>query len=141
MVPMVSTISMMALGSAGMCAFLALSFYRKYQDRVRIGGPAFLHHYARVADYRGVPLPLAFRYLSEGAESWTEVEADVDEIFHYGSDYFMRGFGVADRRGLVFKSHRIAGLRVRSDGRSLASVQALLGEVAGHMALPHVEKR
>lgn len=135
MVPMVSTISLMALGSAGMCAFLALSFYRKYQDRVRFGGPAFLHHHDRVADYYGVPLPLAFRYRTEEADAWTEVEVDVDEIYHYGPNYFMRGFGVPDRKGHVFKSHRISGLRVRSDGRNLESVQALLGEVAGRVTL------
>jgi hypothetical protein len=132
---MVSTISMMALGSAGVCAALTLSFYRKYQARLRFGGPIFLHPFARVADYHGVPLPLAFRYLSEEGGAWTEVEVDVDEIYHYGPNYFMRGFGVPDRKGQVFKSHRIAHLRVRSDGRSLGSVEALLGEVAGRVAL------
>lgn len=119
----------MAVGCAALCGGLACNFYHKYRGRLRYG-PASLA-YARVADYHGTPLPLAFEYRSEDGRRWFSVEADVDEIYHYGSDYFMRGCGLTDRQGNVFKWNRIANLRIRSDGRSLDSVDALLGVAAG----------
>lgn len=125
---MVSTMTMMALGFTGVCAALSLNFYRKYRVRLGAGGP--IREYHRVADYQGVPLALSFEYKSEDGDSWTPIEVDVDEIYHYGADYFMRGYGLPDRKGNIFKLNRIARMRRRSDGRSLDSVQALLGEAA-----------
>lgn len=121
--------TMTALGFMGICAGLSLNFYRKYQARLRVG--SHFHQYARIADYAGVPLPLAFDYRNEESAGWSKVEVDVYEIYHYGSDYFMRGYGVPDRKGRIFNWNRIANLSLRSNGRSLESVDALLGEAAG----------
>lgn len=134
---MVSTMTMMALGFTGVCAALSLNFYRKY--RLRLGTGGAVREYSRVADYHGVPLALSFEYQSEDGDSWTPFEVDVDEIYHYGADYFMRGYGLPDRKGNIFKLNRIARMRRRSDGRRLDSVEALLGEAATR--LEQVEER
>jgi len=123
----VSTMTLMALGFTGASAGLLLNFYRKYQARLHAGGS--VRQYSRIADYRGVPLPLAFLYRTEEGGAPIRLEVDVEEIYHYGSDYFIRGFGVPDRKGLTFKGSRISDLRFRSDGRNLESVEALLGAV------------
>jgi hypothetical protein len=124
--------TLMALGFTGASAGLFLNFYRKYQARLHAGGS--VRQYSRIADYRGVPLPLAFQYRAAEGEAPIPLEVDVDEIYHYGPDYFIRGFGVPDRKGNTFKGSRISDLRFRSDGRNLESVEALLGEVSGKEA-------
>lgn len=129
---MVSTMALMAVGFTGASAGLLLNFYRKYKARLHAGGS--VRQYARIADYRGVPLPLAIQYRAEEGGAPVRLEVDVDEIYHYGSDYFIRGFGVPDRKGITFKGSRITDLRFRSDGRNLHSVEALLGEVSGKEA-------
>lgn len=129
---MVSTMTLMALGFSGASAGLFLNFYRKYKARLHAGGS--VRQYARIADYRGVPLPLAFRYRAEEGGAPITLEVDVDEIYHYGPDYFIRGFGVPDRKGNTFKGSRISNLRFRTDGRNLESVEALLGEVSSKEA-------
>lgn len=126
---MVSTMTWMAAGCAGLCAALTFNFYHKYRSRMRFGTPAA--DYSRIADYHGIPLPLAFEYRAVEGGPWFLVEVDIDEIYHYGTDYFLRGFGLADRIGATFKWNRVANLRIRSNGRSLDSVEALLGEAAG----------
>jgi len=128
----VSTMTLMALGFTGASAGLFLNFYRKYQARLHAG--VSVRRYSRIADYRGVPLPLAFQYREEDGGAPIRLEVDVEEIYHYGPDYFIRGFGVPDRKGNTFKGSRITGLRFRSDGRNLDSVEALLGEVSGKEA-------
>lgn len=124
---MVSTMTWMAVGFAGLCLGLSLNFYRKYRSRLYVGGPIL--QYSRIADYHGVPLPLAFEYRSEDDHRYW-IEVDVEEIYHYGQDYFLRGFGVPDRKGNIYKWNRVAHLKIRSNGRTLDSVAALLG-VAG----------
>lgn len=119
----------MMAGCAALCAGLSFNFYHKYRGR-RLYGQASTA-YSRIADYHGTPLPLAFEYRSEDGRRWFEVEVDAEEIYHYGSDYFIRGSAGPDRKGDVFKWNRIAKLRVRSDSRSLDSVEALLGAAAG----------
>ncbi len=126
---MVSTMTWMAAGCAGLCAALTFNFYHKYRSRLRFGAPA--GDYSRIADYHGIPLPLAFEYRPVEGGPWFPVEVDVHEIYHYGADYFLRGFGLLDRKGTTFKWNRVANLRIRSNGRSLDSVEALLGEAAG----------
>jgi hypothetical protein len=123
-IPVVST-AMMALGFAGVGAALSLNFYRKYQARLQVGDRML--RYARVADYSGIPLRLAFEYLGDEDALPVTVEVDVHEIYHYGPDYFLRGFGPDGRRGLIFKWNRIQNLRLRATGRNLGSVSALLG--------------
>lgn len=125
---MVSTMTLMALGFTGASAGLFLNFYRKYKARLDVGEG--IRQYARIADYRGVPLPLTFQYRAEDGGAWTRLEVDVDEIYHYGPDYFLRGLGLPDRKGHTFKGSRIMDLQFRSGGRNLESVEALLGEVS-----------
>lgn len=127
---MVST-AMMALGFAGVSAALSLNFYRKYQARLKVDDRTL--QYARVADYHGIPLRLAFEYLDEKEALPVTVEVDVHEIYHYGPDYFLRGYGPDGRRGLIFKWNRIQNLRLRSTGRNLESVAALLGEAENQL--------
>lgn len=117
---------MLAFGFTGFSA--ALNFYRKYQARLRIGPSA--QAYARIADYKGAHLSLAFEYLGEDGRR-LPVLADVDEIYHYGPDYFLRGVLASDCQDRVFKWNRIANLRHRKNGRALGSVDALLWEAAG----------
>ena len=126
---MVSTVAWMAAGCMGFCAALTVDFYRKYLLRLRFGMAS--KDYARIADYHGIPLPLAFEYRFEGDAQWSPVEVEVDEIYHYGADYFLRAFGLPEQQGQIFKWDRIAKLRIRSNGRSLKSVEALLGEAVG----------
>lgn len=128
--------TMMALGFAGVSAALSTNFYRKYRARLQVGGHVL--QYSRIADYQGVPLALAFDYRCEEGDAWSRVKVDVNEIYHYGPDYFVRGFGVPDRKGQIFKWNRIANLTIRADGRSLGSVEALLGEAACKEVRPAV---
>jgi hypothetical protein len=124
----VATMTLMALGFTGASAGLFLNFYRKYRARLDVG--VAMRQYARIADYTGAPLPLAFHYRAEQDGDWIRLEVDVDEIYHYGPDYFLRGFGLPDRKGHTFKGSRIMDLQFRAGGRNLESVEALLGEVS-----------
>lgn len=128
--------TMLALGFAGVSATLTLNFYHKYRARLQVGG--HILQYSRIADYQGVPLALAFDYRSEDGDAWIHIQVDVNEIYHYGPDYFVRGFGVPDRKGQIFKWSRIANLTIRADGRALGSVEALLGEAACKEVRPAV---
>lgn len=122
----------MAATCAGVCGVMSFNFYRKYRLRLHFG--ATTGQYSRIADYTGIPLPLAFEYRSEEGGRWFPVEVDVEEIYHYGSEYFMRGSDAVARKGNIFKWNRVAKLRFRSSGRSLDSVEALLGEAAGQVS-------
>lgn len=133
---MVSTMTLMALGFTGASAGLLFNFYRKYRARLDVGEAVRQYH--RIADYHGVPLALAFQYRTEEGGACIRLEVDVDEIYHYGPDYFMRGFGVPDRKGHIFKGNRITDLHFRSDGRNVDSVEALLGEVSSKEAGPAI---
>lgn len=107
---------------------LALGFIRKYQARVRsqtLGGL----RYHRVADYLGRPIPLAFYYRHEGGHP-QPVEADVEEIFHYGSDYFLKARSPEGRRSLVYKWDRVSEPRVRHAGGPLSSLAELFQAAA-----------
>lgn len=119
---------MLAFAFTGFSVALSFNFYRKYQARLRISPST--HVYARIADYKGTHLGLAFEYLGEDGR-WVPVLADIDEIYHYGRDYFLRGFNASDCQDRVFKWNRIANLRLRKDGRALGSVDALLRETSG----------
>jgi hypothetical protein len=113
---------------ASVSVLLGIGFFRKYQARVRLETLNAMR-YHRIADYYGSAIPLAFEY-RDGRGTRT-VEADVDEIYHYGRDYFLKGRSPDGKRSLVFKWNRVAHPRVRFDGRSLESLEDLFRTVAG----------
>ncbi len=49
----------------------------------------------------------------------------MDEIYHYGNDYFLKGHSPDRKRCQIFKWSRIANPRVRFDGRNLESLEQL----------------
>lgn len=101
-----------------------LSFYRKYEARLRSEAVNAMR-YSRIGDYYGRPIQLAFEYRANGAGAPFLVEADVDEIYHYGRDYFLKGRSPDRKRILVFKWSRISNPRVRFDGRNVVSLEEL----------------
>ncbi len=117
-----------AFGSLSL--ILGLSFYRKYQTRLRSGWLDTLR-YSRIGDYYGRPILLAFEYRPNETTGISTVEADVDEIYHYGRDYYLkghsylRGHSPDRKRRQIFKWSRISNPRVRYDGRNLGSLEAL----------------
>lgn len=113
---------------AAISVLLALGFFRKYQARVRMETLNAMR-YHRIADYYGSAIPLAFEY--SDARGLHVIEADVDEIYHYGRDYFLKGHSPDGKRSLVFKWNRIANPRVRFDGRSLETLEDLFHAAAG----------
>jgi hypothetical protein len=125
---------MLMLSSA--FAFLSLilgrSFYRKYQTRLRLQSQNTMR-YNRIADYYGRPILLAFEYSFGAADAPATVEADVDEIYHYGNDYFLKGHSSDRKQRRIYKWSRVSNPRVRFDGRSLESLEQLftIGEGYG----------
>ncbi len=107
---------------------LGWSFFRKYQARVRLETLNALR-YHRIADYLGRPIPLDFGYRSEGGAD-VHVEAEVEEIFHYGKDYFLKARGLGGKRSSVYKWERISRPRVRPAGRDLGSLDELFQAAA-----------
>ena len=114
----------LALCFASLSVFLALGFVRKYQARLELES-ANLARYNRIADYYGRPIMLAFEYRTGATLLPDIVEADVDEIYHYGRDYFLKGRSPDGKRSQIYKWSRIANPRVRYDGRSLESLEQL----------------
>ncbi|MDB5050924.1 MAG: hypothetical protein JWO30_3995 [Fibrobacteres bacterium] len=110
--------------------FLGFAFYRKYEARLRSESLNTMR-YSRIADYYGRPILLAFEYRLDGTEALIEVDADVDEIYHYGRDYFLKGHSRDRKHCQIFKWSRISNPRVRFDGRNLESLEALF-EAAEH---------
>ena len=115
---------MLALAFASFSVFLALGFMRKYQARLELEA-ANLARYNRIADYYGRSIPLAFDYDTGNTLLPEFVEADVDEIYHYGRDYFLKGRSRDGKRSQIYKWSRIANPRIRYDGRSLGSLEQL----------------
>jgi hypothetical protein len=122
---------MLALASAFSAVSLLLgwSFFRKYQERVRLETLNALR-YHRVADYLGRPIPMSFEYRHEG-ERTARVELDVDEIYHYGRDYFLKGRAPGGKRSLIYKWDRVSRPRVRPEGRDVASLVELFRAAGG----------
>lgn len=118
----------LSLAFAALSLLLGISFHRKYRARVR-SCSLDTARYRRIGDYYGTPILLAFHYRSEGASTPSLVEANVDEIYHYGRDYFLKGHAPDGKRSQVFKWSRISNPRVRYDGRSLESLEALFQAV------------
>jgi hypothetical protein len=110
--------------------FLGFGFYRKYEARLR-SESLNTTRYSRIADYYGRPILLAFEYRLDGTEALIEVEADVDEIYHYGRDYFLKGQSRDRKHCQIFKWSRISNPRVRYDGRNLVSLEELFVAAEG----------
>jgi hypothetical protein len=128
---------MLMLASAFACLSIILghSFYRKYQTRLRLESQNTMR-YNRIADYYGRPIQLSFGYRFHASEALSVVEADVDEIYHYGSDYFLKGHSPDGKRRQIYKWSRIASPRIRFDGHNLESLEQLFtaGEGFGSRA-------
>jgi hypothetical protein len=112
------------LAFSGLSLFLGFGFYRKYEARLRSESLNTMR-YSRIADYYGSPILLAFEYRLNAAEAPASVEADVDEIYHYGRDYFLKGYPRDRKHCQIFKWSRISNPRIRYDGRNLESLEAL----------------
>ena len=110
---------------------LGHGFYRKYRSRLRIQSQNTMR-YNRIADYFGRPILLAFEYRFNAGEPASIVEADVDEIYHYGDDYFLKGHSPDGKHCRIYKWSRIANTRVRIDGRNLASLEQLFSAAEGY---------
>ncbi|HKP98523.1 MAG TPA: hypothetical protein VJ385_22525 [Fibrobacteria bacterium] len=109
---------------AAFCLILGLSFYRKYEARLRSEAQNTLR-YSRIADYFGRPILLTFEYRLYENQAPSLMEADVDEIYHYGRDYFLKGYSPDGKRCRIYKWSRISNPRIRYDGRYLDSLEAL----------------
>ena len=120
----------LSMSFATLSLALGYSFYRKYQERLRSERQNALR-YNRIADYFGRPILLAFEYRHEESGAPAFVEADVDEIYHYGHDYFLKGHSPDLKRRRIFKWSRISNPRVRFDGRNLESLEALFVAAEG----------
>lgn len=119
----------LAIASAASSLLLAWSFFRKYQHRVRLETLDALR-YHRIADYLGRPIPLAFEYRPAGGAAM-RVDLDVEEIYHYGRDYFLKGRAPEGKRSLIFKWDRVTRPRVRHEGRDLGSLDELFQAAGG----------
>jgi hypothetical protein len=108
---------------------LGWSFFRKYQERVRLETLDAMR-YCRIADYLGHPIPMAFEYRPEDGPAQA-VEVDVDEIYHYGRDYFLKGRIAGAKRSLIYKWDRVSRPRVRREGRDLGSLDELFLAAGG----------
>jgi hypothetical protein len=115
----------LAVGFSSVCSLLGYLFYRKYQVHLSTDFNA-LTQYARIEDYHGRPIRLAFLYLSDEGQEWLTVQADVDEIYHYGRDYFLKGYVGPDPRCRIFKWSRISQFTLRTNGRNLHSLEELI---------------
>lgn len=120
---------MLVVGFASLSFLLGFSFYRKYQTR--LGIDSLSKRYSRIADYCGRPIHLQFDYRQEGSERWESVDANVEEIYHYGDDYFLKGHAAAGKRGLIYKRSRITNLRIDARGQELRSLEGLFAEAEG----------
>lgn len=114
----------LAIAFASISLILGFGFYRKYQARLHLEALNTMR-YSRVADYYGRPILLAFDYRFDQSESPSRVEADVEEIYHYGRDYFLKGHSPDRKRSRIFKWSRISNPRVRYDGPAFASLDQL----------------
>jgi len=119
----------LAFAFAALSLLLAGSFFRKYQHRVRMETLNALR-YHRIADYLGRPIPLAFEYRPDGGPA-TRMDVDVDEIYHYGRDYFLKGHTPEGKRSQVFKWNCVSRPRVRHGNRDLASLDELFQAAGG----------
>jgi hypothetical protein len=108
---------------------LGWSFFRKYQERVRRETLDVLR-YLRIADYLGHPIPLAFEYRPEDGPPHP-LEVDVDEIYHYGRDYFLKGRIPGGKRRLIYKWDRVSRPKVGREGRDLGSLDELFRTAGG----------
>jgi hypothetical protein len=112
------------LAFSGLSLFLGFGFYRKYEARLR-SQTLNTMRYHRIADYYGSPILLAFEYRPNDTDAPVPVEADVDEIYHYGRDYFLKGRSRDRKHCQIFKWSRVSNPRIRFDGRNLESLEAL----------------
>ena len=126
---------MLALALAFLSLLLGNGFYRKYRSRLHSQSQTAMR-YNRLADYYGRPILLAFEYRIKTTQALSLIEADVDEIYHYGNDYFLKGHSADGKRCQIFKWSRIANPRVRFTGRNLESLEQLFAANEG--AGPHV---
>jgi hypothetical protein len=118
----------LSIAFAALSLLLGISFHGKYLARVR-SCMLDTARYSRIGDYYGRPILFVFQYRPDGAVAALAVETDVDEIYHYGRDYFLKGRSPDGKRSQVFKWSRISNPRVRYDGRNLGSLEALFQAV------------
>lgn len=130
LVPYYMGMLMLASTFAFLSVILGHGFYRKYRSRLRIQSQNTMR-YNRVADYFGRPIPLAFEYRVQANEKASVVEADIDEIYHYGNDYFLKGQSPDGKRYRVYKWSRIANPRLRFGGSNLESLEQLFSAAEG----------
>ena len=121
---------MLASSFAFLSVILGHGFYRKYRSRLRIQSQNTMR-YNRIGDYLGRPILLAFEYRFDAGEPASRVEADVEEIYHYGNDYFLKGHSPDGKRCQIYKWSRIANPRARFDGRNLESLEQLFSAAEG----------
>lgn len=117
------------LGFSSISLVLGINFFRKYT--ARLNTHSHPRTYSRIADYHGRPIPLRFDYRLEDGRLWESVDTEVDEIFHYGKDYFLRGNAPTSKSGRIFNRSRIANLKIDAKGPELKSFEHLLVENFG----------
>ena len=114
----------LAMGFFSVTAILGYNFYRKYNSRLHIH--TFSKRYSRIADYQGPPVTLHFDYLQEVGNTYESVNAQVDEIYHYGADYFLKGFLESGKGSCIYKRNRIVNLKIDAKGPELNTFVNLL---------------
>lgn len=114
----------LTIGFSSVSLLLGLNFFRKYASRLSAhnGG----NRYSRIADYHGRPIHLHFDYQLEDGKHWEAVETEVDEIFHYGPDYFLRGNAPNHKSARLYQRNRIANLKMDGQGPEIKVVKNLL---------------
>ena len=118
---------MLVLGFSSLCVILGHLFYRKY--RLHLHSSSFAPaRYSRVGDYYGRSFPMVCECLSKQGKPM-RIEVDVEEIYHYGPDYFLKGYSGPDRRRQVLKLNRVSRISVQWNGLSLQSLDELFGEM------------
>lgn len=122
---------MLASIFAFLSVILGQGFYRKYRARLRTQTQNTMR-YNRIGDYLGRPIQLAFEYRFHAGEAASMVEADVEEIYHYGDDYFLKGHSPDGKGCRIYKWSRIANPRVRLNGRNLESLDQLFSAAEGY---------
>ena len=121
---------LLAIPFSLLSVILGYSFYRKYQARLRSASQNSAR-YKRIGDYYGTPILLAFEYRFHSVETPAPLEVDVEEIFHYGNDYFLKGHSSDRKCCQIFKWSRIEHPRIRFDGRNLESLEQLFSAADG----------
>jgi hypothetical protein len=117
----------MAIGFTSVSVILSYNFFRKY--RAQLQGEVMSKRYSRIADYYGQPMRVQFDYLQEGSETWSHINVNVSEIYHYGKDYFLKGTAGKGIPGRSYKHSRMLNLKIEEVGYQMQAFERLLNEV------------